>query len=133
MMSAPSRASVMAWLRPWPRAAPVMKATLPSTRPVIVLSSLSWSVYCVQHEAVVLAGFRTKAGERVGVAGPGGGCRRAWRAGGGRAGAHGDRHRPDPPGTAWRGPGPDRAPGGGGGGRLRSRRAGVGPGYRGLA
>jgi hypothetical protein len=32
---------VIAWLRPWPRAAPVMKATLPSTRPVIVLSSLS--------------------------------------------------------------------------------------------
>jgi hypothetical protein len=27
----------MAWLRPWPRAAPVMKATLPSTRPVIVV------------------------------------------------------------------------------------------------
>src|SRR5258707_10653407 len=36
MMSAPSWASRMAWLRPWPRAAPVMKATLPATRPVIV-------------------------------------------------------------------------------------------------
>jgi hypothetical protein len=52
---------VTAWLRPWPRAAPVMKATLPSTRPVIVLSSLSLNVCCVQHEVVVLAGFRTKA------------------------------------------------------------------------
>src|SRR5712672_3650617 len=65
MMSAPSRASVMAWLRPWPRAAPVMKATLPSTRPVIVLSSLSLCVCCVQHVMLVLAGFRTKAGEPV--------------------------------------------------------------------
>src|SRR6202046_3968303 len=36
MMSAPSWASVMAWLRPWLRAAPVMKATLPVTRPVMV-------------------------------------------------------------------------------------------------
>src|ERR1700722_13159615 len=35
MMSAPSWASRMAWLRPWPRAAPVMKATLPATRPAI--------------------------------------------------------------------------------------------------
>jgi len=34
-------------------------------------------VCCVQHVVLVLAGFRTKAGERVGVAGPGGRCRRA--------------------------------------------------------
>src|SRR5271154_3101394 len=34
MMSAPSSASRMAWLRPWPRPAPVMNATLPSTRPM---------------------------------------------------------------------------------------------------
>src|SRR5690606_8313864 len=34
MMSAPSCASRTAWLRPWPRAAPVMKATLPETRPI---------------------------------------------------------------------------------------------------
>src|SRR6266699_3605889 len=94
MMSAPSRASVMAWLRPWPRAAPVMKATLPSTRPVIVLSSLSLCVCCVQHVVLALAGFRTKAGERVG---------------GGRAGPDDDRHRPGPRRTAWRGPGPERA------------------------
>src|ERR1700729_1480543 len=36
MMSAPSWASLIAWLRPWLRAAPVMKATLPATRPVMV-------------------------------------------------------------------------------------------------
>ena len=34
MMSAPSSASRTAWLRPCPRAAPVMNATLPSTRPM---------------------------------------------------------------------------------------------------
>src|SRR6266496_1485513 len=37
MMSAPSSASRIACDRPWPRAAPVMKATLPSTLPTIVL------------------------------------------------------------------------------------------------
>src|ERR1700689_4351867 len=36
MISAPSWASRMAWLRPWPRAAPVMKATLPATRPGMI-------------------------------------------------------------------------------------------------
>src|ERR1700733_1440534 len=35
MMSAPSWASLIAWLRPWLRAAPVMKATLPATRPAM--------------------------------------------------------------------------------------------------
>src|SRR5664280_763476 len=30
-MSAPSRASSTAWLRPWPRAPPVMTATLPAS------------------------------------------------------------------------------------------------------
>src|SRR5580698_8675971 len=40
MMSAPSAASRIAWLRPWPRAAPVMKATLPSTLPAITASLL---------------------------------------------------------------------------------------------
>ena len=34
MMSAPSPASRSAWLRPWPRATPVMKATLPSNEPM---------------------------------------------------------------------------------------------------
>src|SRR6266446_5956788 len=40
MMSAPSSASRMAWLRPWPRAAPVMNATLPSTRPMMRFPSV---------------------------------------------------------------------------------------------
>src|SRR6202012_3859111 len=48
MMSAPSWARRIAWLRPWPRAAPVTKATLPSTRPAIATASPSgfvdWSV-----------------------------------------------------------------------------------------
>ena len=39
MMSAPSCASRIAWLRPWPRAAPVMKATLPSSFPMTLRSS----------------------------------------------------------------------------------------------
>src|SRR5260370_33095823 len=34
-MPAPSSASRMAWLRPWPRSAPVTKATLPATRPAM--------------------------------------------------------------------------------------------------
>src|SRR5215208_913316 len=33
MMSAPSSANRTAWLRPWPRAAPVTNATFPCTRP----------------------------------------------------------------------------------------------------
>src|ERR1700689_4549575 len=36
MMSAPSCASLIAWERPWLRAAPVMKATLPATRPAMI-------------------------------------------------------------------------------------------------
>src|SRR3984885_6237173 len=35
MMSAPSRAIRTAWARPWPRAAPVMNATLPASRPLM--------------------------------------------------------------------------------------------------
>src|SRR5215475_12017046 len=38
MMSAPSSASRTAWLRPWPRAAPVTNATFPCTRPIRRLS-----------------------------------------------------------------------------------------------
>src|SRR5215468_8454020 len=41
MMSAPSWASRMACDRPWPRAAPVMKATLPATRPAMLTSLLA--------------------------------------------------------------------------------------------
>src|SRR3978361_1410845 len=36
MMSAPSSASRMACSRPWPRAAPVMNATLPATLPTLL-------------------------------------------------------------------------------------------------
>src|SRR4051794_22479109 len=46
MMSAPSDARRTACARPWPRAAPVMKATLPSTRPVMVCSLLGWVGDC---------------------------------------------------------------------------------------
>src|SRR6201993_200460 len=35
MMSAPSLAIRTAWARPWPRAAPVMNATLPASRPLM--------------------------------------------------------------------------------------------------
>src|SRR5215469_15490082 len=38
MMSAPSAASLTAWLRPCPRAAPVMKATRPSSLPMSRIS-----------------------------------------------------------------------------------------------
>src|SRR5882757_889139 len=50
MMSAPSWASRIAWLRPWPRAAPVMKATLPATRPAMRGVLLSDRVACVDGE-----------------------------------------------------------------------------------
>src|SRR3954447_1611561 len=46
MMSAPSSARRTAWLRPWPRAAPVMNAILPSSFPtdlaLLELMSLPW-------------------------------------------------------------------------------------------
>src|ERR1700689_1128703 len=45
MMSAPSWASLIAWLRPWLRAAPVMKATLPCTRPAIVSSFAAYLTF----------------------------------------------------------------------------------------
>src|SRR5215469_17793776 len=40
MMSAPSCASLTAWLRPCPRAAPVMNATRPSSLPILGISLL---------------------------------------------------------------------------------------------
>src|SRR5690625_4878247 len=43
MMSAPSVAIRTAWARPCPRAAPVMNATLPASRPVIPLPSVGGS------------------------------------------------------------------------------------------
>ena len=33
-VGAPGQANVSAWLRPWPRAAPVISATLPSSFPI---------------------------------------------------------------------------------------------------
>ena len=46
MMSAPSSASRTAWLRPCPRAAPVMNATLPATRPTVFPSC--WIRLCLR-------------------------------------------------------------------------------------
>src|SRR5215467_6316512 len=52
MMSAPSSASRTAWLLPWPRAAPVMKATLPETRPVMCSVSSASRLVCLLDEGV---------------------------------------------------------------------------------
>src|SRR6202000_2951199 len=48
MMSAPSSASRIAWLRPWPWPAPVMKATLPATRPAMV-----WWFSLLGHHLII--------------------------------------------------------------------------------
>src|ERR1700753_405572 len=48
MMSPPSPAGRIAWLRPWPWPAPVMKATLPATRPAMV-----WWFSLLDHRAGV--------------------------------------------------------------------------------
>src|SRR5215469_5945280 len=68
MMSAPSCASRTAWLRPWPRAAPVMKATLPATRPGIV-TSFKRVFSGDEHGERLPAADRRRRGEpgRVGV------------------------------------------------------------------
>ena len=67
MMSAPSCASRIACERPWPRAAPVTNATLPSTRPVPAPDGPL--VETVEDKFEVIA-----AGEAVAItAGPGGG------------------------------------------------------------
>src|ERR1700730_5871412 len=50
MMSAPSWASRIACERPWPRAAPVMKATLPATCPSLSRVVLSDRVACVDGD-----------------------------------------------------------------------------------
>src|ERR1700760_3239521 len=58
MMSAPSSASRIAWLRPWPRAAPVTKATLPSTRPAMVGgSSLGGGYFLLLSRAPSIRGL----------------------------------------------------------------------------
>src|SRR5277367_6929804 len=83
MMSAPSRASVIAWLRPWPRAAPVMKATLPSSFPVMLLCPFLVMNLFFRNGASSAAAHG-QSGQRVLIAGPGG------------RPADGDRHRPAP-------------------------------------
>src|SRR5579871_496427 len=42
-MSAPSRANATAWLRPWPRAPPVITATRPSNRPIASPPGRLWT------------------------------------------------------------------------------------------
>ena len=42
MMSAPSEANMRACDRPWPRAAPLITATLPVSRPIANPSLLAW-------------------------------------------------------------------------------------------
>src|SRR5487761_11041 len=79
MMSAPSRARTSAWLRPWPRAAPVMRATFPATRPdmngllrpcgrvlhnVIMLTVL-YNTVCAKVDASVQRGGRVGGGPQV--------------------------------------------------------------------
>src|ERR1700749_266495 len=61
MMSAPSCASRTAWLRPWPRAAPVISATFPSSLPMVspapscwVIGGLSDDVHRVEEARPVL-------------------------------------------------------------------------------
>src|SRR3954451_11007568 len=67
MMSAPSCASRTAWLRPWLRAAPVMKATLPSTRPATGSPSLGdpSGVHLVQRSGDVAAGVGGQVEHRL--------------------------------------------------------------------
>src|SRR6516164_9085307 len=69
MMSAPSCASRTAWLRPWPRAAPVMKATWPSTRPRTSLGIVLPRFGGDEHGERLPAADRGRGGEpgRAGV------------------------------------------------------------------
>src|ERR1700756_619962 len=81
MMSAPSCASLTAWLRPWPRAAPVMKATMPSSFPLMLLCPFLVTNLFFRNGASPAAPGG-QAGQRVLIAGAGGGP------------ADGDRHPP---------------------------------------
>src|SRR5882757_8935569 len=65
MMSAPSWASRIAWLRPCPRAAPVMKATLPSSFPVTPLAPFT-SVTISGALSAVLVATTTKTANKEG-------------------------------------------------------------------
>ena len=49
MMSAPSSASLTAWLRPWPRAPPVTRTTLSCTRPINTVPFHSVRVTLLEH------------------------------------------------------------------------------------
>src|ERR1700748_515552 len=89
MMSAPSCASRTACDRPWPRAAPVMKATLPSSFPATYVTPFTRARAALTVPDPGRSG--TEAGQRVLVAGtirsvPDG-------SGASRAAADGDGHR----------------------------------------
>src|ERR1700760_704920 len=68
--SAPSRAQVSAWARPWPRDPPVTRATLPSSIPMIVLPfpglQLSAGVDHVGDAGDVPASIADQVQDRVG-------------------------------------------------------------------
>src|SRR5580700_2097063 len=115
MMSAPSCASRIACDRPWPRAAPVMKATLPSSLPATFITSFTGETmvslvghaaarHRLRHGRFVMSLHRAhplggwprvpgragpEAGQRVLLTGP-------VRAPAGRAGPDGHRHRTGP-------------------------------------
>src|SRR3954453_7221052 len=90
IMSAPSLAIRTACDRPWPRAAPVMKATLPSSFPATYVTPFTRA--CAALTMPDPGGSGTEAGQRILVAGP------VWSVpdgpGASRAEADGDRHRP---------------------------------------
>src|SRR6266487_3589942 len=96
MMSAPSCASRTACDRPWPRAAPVMKATLPSSFPATYVTPFT-DARAAPTVPGPGSGSGTEAGQRILVAGtirsvpdrPGS----DWPGAGGPA-ADGHRHRP---------------------------------------
>src|ERR1700761_5256647 len=90
MTSAPSCASRTACDRPWPRAAPVMKATLPSSFPATYVTPFTRARAALTVPDPGRSG--TEAGQRVLVAGT---IRSVpdW-SGASRAAADGDRHRP---------------------------------------
>src|ERR1700728_2038256 len=88
MMSAPSWASRTAWLRPWPRAAPVMKATLPSSLPATDSLLAERILFMPGTGSRRLPALPRESGQRVLVAGV-----RGWRL---RTAADRDRHRLGP-------------------------------------
>src|SRR5581483_9273236 len=100
MMSAPSSASRIACERPWPRAAPVMKATLPSSFPatyqapftsVTAMDALSAVMGAMTPETADKAGRDSAAGAEAGQ-----GALVAGRVGRAAVGRHGRGHRRTP-------------------------------------